>query len=444
MRVAIFNVKYSPNLGDGVIAECLEYALRQRAGWTVWSIDLAGREAFAAPNGGRNRAFLLALLHRMPGWLRDATVGPLLEFKIRTRLMKRWRELLKGADAAIFGGGQLIQDTDLNFPIKLTGAAAACQSANVPVAVYAVGATRCRSSVGRRLFRCLFRSDRLVYVAARDEASCAVLNELGSSARSCVDPGLLAAEVWPAPARKERVRRCIGLGITHPAVLAHHGGWSADRSGDAISLYTAMAEYLVAAGFDVVCFTNGAAEDELFLAEMKTGLFEPGRGPGDVRKGSVHVAPRCGTPGELARLIAGFDCVVAHRLHAAILAYAYRVPSVGLRWDDKVARFYQLAGRGDFLMPFDAENAGHILRFVRRSMERPIEPSVHERLLAEAKAGIDCLAAALVAALGPHAGVPTKDRAPVRRFDKKLSADVTKRTLPKDAEGANLADEEAL
>lgn len=395
MRVAIFNVKYSPNLGDGVIAECLEHALRQRGGWVTWSIDLAGREGWSEACGGRNRALTLGLLRRMPGWLRDAGVGLVLEFKVRTRIMKQWRQLLDGADAAVFGGGQLIQDADLNFPIKLAGAATACRSMNIPMAVFAVGATRCRSALGRRLLRRLLASDGLLHAAARDDASCAVLSDLGCKAQPCCDPGLLACNVWPASARCKRKRPRVGLGITHPAVLAHHGGWRAGRSGDALSLYLMMVQRLTAADFDVVCFSNGAAEDELFVSEIGSRLRDMRSGDGEGGGGAVRIARQCETPGDLARLIACFDCVVAHRLHAAILAYSYRVPSVGLRWDEKLARFYQAVGRGDFVVPFDRDSALIINAVVSEAMKQPIDRIAHERVLALTIAGIDRLIAAV-------------------------------------------------
>jgi hypothetical protein len=46
-RIVIFNVKYSSNLGDGLIALCLESAIRTALpGAAVDSQDLAGRTKF--------------------------------------------------------------------------------------------------------------------------------------------------------------------------------------------------------------------------------------------------------------------------------------------------------------------------------------------------------------------------------------------------------------
>ena len=47
MKISLLNVKYSPNLGDGIIAECLEHVLLQSDEVSdVSSCDLAGRSEF--------------------------------------------------------------------------------------------------------------------------------------------------------------------------------------------------------------------------------------------------------------------------------------------------------------------------------------------------------------------------------------------------------------
>ena len=44
MKIALLNVKFSPNLGDGLLSECLERELAHALpGVEVVAIDLAGR-----------------------------------------------------------------------------------------------------------------------------------------------------------------------------------------------------------------------------------------------------------------------------------------------------------------------------------------------------------------------------------------------------------------
>jgi hypothetical protein len=60
-RIALLNVKYSPNLGDGLLSECLEAELAHTfqaiaPGTQVFSIDLAGRRAYPAIAPSRRAA----------------------------------------------------------------------------------------------------------------------------------------------------------------------------------------------------------------------------------------------------------------------------------------------------------------------------------------------------------------------------------------------------
>ena len=139
IAVTLFNLKYSPNLGDGIIAECLERELGQRLpGANIKTLDLAGRSRWETPRGGA-RIAILTLLQRAPRWLGDLLVSIALGATLR-RLRPRWGEVLRHTDVAVFGGGQLIQDADLNFPLKLAAAAAECRLHHIPIVIFGVGA----------------------------------------------------------------------------------------------------------------------------------------------------------------------------------------------------------------------------------------------------------------------------------------------------------------
>lgn len=392
MKIALFNVKYSPNLGDGVIAECLEHELARRTGALVYSIDLAGRTAWTPPpRQGRTRALKLAVLNRLPPALSDRLVSAVLEPLLRQRMVPHWRQQLAQADMAVFGGGQLLQDGDLNFPLKIAAAARLCAERDLPLAVFAVGATPSRSRRGRQLFETLLHARRLLHAAARDESSRKELASYGCAPVLCRDPGLLAASLWPAARLRQAARRRIGLGITHPAVLAHHGAGATPGVEGAVALFAAMAQRLAAHDFDVVCFTNGAGEDEYLLALVRERL------EGGTSSVGISFAGRCEAPRQLAELIAGCDAIVAHRLHACIIAYAYGRPALGLRWDAKLDAFFDGIGHGGDVLAFDAATAGDIAANMERLLARGIDEAERQRVIAQTRAGIDALANALLA-----------------------------------------------
>lgn len=103
MKIVQFGLCYSPNVGDGIIAECLAYAIRQRLpGTEVVAIDLSGRQNF----GGvtiRNRSMALALLSQLPLWLRQRLVERMLG-RVLDGVESAWAGAAKGAALVIVGG----------------------------------------------------------------------------------------------------------------------------------------------------------------------------------------------------------------------------------------------------------------------------------------------------------------------------------------------------
>ena len=394
MIINLFNVKYSPNLGDGVIAECLEAEIRRCIpNAVVRSIDLAGRTTWLPPQNSRFRAAALSTLRRLPRWASNYVVKLALGQKLRRSLQPLWSKQLAEASFVIFGGGQLFQDPDLNFPLKLAAANEACRSQNLKKAIYSVGVSRCHSPRGRNLLRGLLDDPDTIHIGVRDENSINNLSALSNRTGVLTpDPGLLASRFWPSESVKARANLTIGLGITHPSVLMHHAERSSQFS-DYVSLYQQTIQSLLSSGFDVVCFSNGAGEDERLLREILLESQPPKKWDG-----RVQLAPRAAHPRELARLISQFDAVIAHRLHTNILAYSYRVPHIGLAWDPKLQAFFDSVDRDKFHITLDDPNSRSIASRVIEALEAGISTQIHSRTLDLSADSIAKLAAKIVEA----------------------------------------------
>ena len=365
------------------------------------SIDLAGRSNYASSGPDISRLLKLYLLQKMPRRLRDFTVELALRKTIKRHLVPKWRAMLSQVDCALLGGGELFQDGDLNFPLKLCAAAAECELRGVPLAIFAVGAWPSQSKRGRCLMRRLTTSDRVRFASARDVQSQQALLDLGLNATVCRDPALLAAGIWPKVQRAEHSRPLVGLGLAHPRLLAHHTpNVLRPRYDRSAAIYLGLIRGLCAAGCDVLCFTNGAGEDERWLAALRKQVPQPCRA-------NVSFASRCASPKELAQLISRLDAIVAHRLHACILAFAYRVPAVGILWDPKLEAFFQSVQQDDYLIPFAEVSSRRIGPLIIEAIGKGIDPALHTRVVQEAKEAIEDLVQTLAretgAALrGPH------------------------------------------
>lgn len=391
---------YSPNLGDGVIAECFSHAAGRRPRW----LDLAGRSDFSAPRGGARTAVLHGL-DAVPGPVSELLAEQLVRAQIARRLAPRFDATFAGAGGLILGGGQLLADAHMNFPVKLASTATAARRRGLPVALHGVGVSARWSPRARDLFATLF-APGLATCCVRDPTSRDALTRHLRAARIPVpeivvapDPGFLAARCEPAGTMS---RKRIGLGITHPAPLRAHGGVAVPGTRVLAARYAELAARMVAGGAAVTLFTNGAGEDEAMLAQVLAAL------PAGLAGHSVQRAARAPTPRALMRLIAGFQALVSHRMHGNIIAFSYGVPCVGLGWDPKMAACFEMMERPGALHDGTLSTPAALARFVlAEAASGPLPAAPRAALAASAAEGIAQSLAAMDTARSEAGAVAT-------------------------------------
>jgi len=398
MRIALLNVKFSPNLGDGLLSECLERELAVALpGADVVSIDLAGRNHYRG-HGPSRRGRVIALLEALPRWARRRAVRVALALLVRFRLRRHVRERLRGIDAVVVGGGNLLSDTDLNFPMKLSGALGEVARAGLPVAVHAVGVNRRWSRTGHQLFVRALCAAPLITATVRDRRSQRAWHDLLEphglpTAGLSGDPGLLARCHFDPPRREfaggGTGPALVGLCITSPLAVRYHAGRPPPQV-DFATWYLCAARALAAAGLRVVLFTNGSPEDRAFLSRhaAQWGAAPDGAPPAH----SVALAPAFATPAELVEFIAGCDVIIAHRMHACIVAHSFAIPAVGLKWDVKLESFFALAGRDAFIADCADLDPASLTALTRRAISTGVDRDALDRLIAMTRTDIARLA----------------------------------------------------
>lgn len=400
-RIAIFSVKYSANLGDGLLSECLEREiLRQRPGTRIVPLDLAGRTGYGT--GSRHRGKMLRVLEAMPGPVRQLAAAQMLGMLVRHRLRPRWRRALAKVEGVILGGGNLIADADLNFPFKVNGALGEAARRALPSAVFAAGVSDNWTRRGHRLFVDAFRRSRLVRATVRDQRSIAVWNrrlrpEQVPPAALARDPGVLTADHFPARPNEGY----IALGLTDPILLQYH----ATGPSDFLSLDDWLAEMVAALrelGRPIRLFTNGSPEDRDYLERLAPRLQE-------AAPGLVTVEPAFADPDAFAGFVSASAFLMAHRMHACIAAWSYRVPHVGFSWDIKLNSFFEGVGRGEWVVDPAELDPAEMLALVRKGLEEGVDAAAHERIVAEARRDVGGILGALEAAV---ATTPAASRVP--------------------------------
>ncbi|WP_052500882.1 polysaccharide pyruvyl transferase family protein [Jannaschia aquimarina] len=384
------NVKYSPNLGDGLLSECLEAALLDCGALEAVSIDLAARADYGSQMAGRGK--IMAVLSAMPDWLRHQAVRVPLALASRRIWGPHYAAGLKGANAVVIGGGNLLSDHDLNFPTKLALALDTCRARKLPVAFFACGMAAHWSEEGDRRLRRALKDHPPAAVFLRDQASKERWDDrfaevAGLEAEVVRDPGLMASLRYDPPARPTSGRPRIGLGIMSDVAIRYHS----DARMGASELgrrFVDLSRALLDKGAQVVAFTNGSPED----IEMAEAIQS------ELREISVS-AERPARPSDLAAIVAGCHAIAAYRMHAIIAAHSFGVPQLAFAWDDKVAAFLGSVGRSDCLHDFAALSAEEAADILLRFAEEGMEDTARAAVVAEAKADTKRLYDALIAAL---------------------------------------------
>ena len=391
-RVRIFNVKYSANLGDGLLSECLEDALINcGASPETWSVDLAGRTQYGGGAGGRS--LQMRVLQSIPAALRRQAVRIPLAIQSHRRWQPHFRSALEGADCMVIGGGNLLADLDLNFPTKIALAVAEAARRQMPVFIYACGVSDGWSERGRSLLEKAMRHGVIRSVFVRDERSRALWNDLAGTRFACDarvvrDPGLLAAERYRIAAGQSASTRLpasngpIGINVTSQLALGYHSA-DAPSAGDLERWYLEVAQALAEAGHSIQVFTNGSPEDRECLARLRPALER-------LLGGAVQF-PVVNTPDELTHLIASFSGLIAFRMHAIIAAYSCNVPFVALAWDAKLRSFVETVDRLDWLCRPISTSGGGVANLMRAAMDRGIPAVERDLVLAQARRGVALL-----------------------------------------------------
>jgi len=330
-----------------------------------------------------------------------------LALLVRFRLRGHVRERLHGIDVVVVGGGNLLSDTDLNFPMKLAGALGEVARARLPVAIHAVGVNRRWSRAGHHLFVRALCAAPLITATVRDHRSQRAWRDLLEphglpQAGLAGDPGLLAVchfdplrRAAGGDAGDEAARAAlVGLCITSPLAVRYHASGPPPAIDFAIWYHTA-AHALAAAGLQVVLFTNGSPEDRAFLARHGATWAEGA---------PVTIAPAFATPAELVAFIARCDVIIAHRMHACIVAHSFAIPAIGLKWDVKLESFFAIAGREGFIADCADLDPPELVALTRRALATGVDRDRLDQLIAATRADIARLAAAISAGLPPASG----------------------------------------
>jgi polysaccharide pyruvyl transferase WcaK-like protein len=379
-RIVLCTAKYSDNLGDGVIADSVEYLIKKQGIEEVAHIDISGRLEYAIRKDNSQsvpkRIFLMA-----PSYLKPliTLIGWHLFFK--KRLRARVNEInFARADFLIFGGGQLVSDVAWNFPLKISFICKQARKSGLPYSFNAVGSAKRFSWAARKLFGKVFNSQSLAFLSVRDKQSLENISVLTNSINifQTVDAGLWAREVYAIEQKpRELGQHIIGIGISHYQELQLHSELGVDRhEKGALAFWTSLYKQLTSKGYKVILFSNGSNDDNTELLRVVSILNK------NTEHSINYSIPS--NPQELVNVIGNFDSLISHRLHANIIAHSLALPTTALSWDAKVQSYCDLINRSNWCQS-DQTNISELINAHLDAISEGIDAQQIEKLKNESE-----------------------------------------------------------
>jgi polysaccharide pyruvyl transferase WcaK-like protein len=328
-RIIIACQADSQNLGDQAIAFG-ELALFREV---CDSVSVLGLTSFAFPDLGRK-----------PTPPRNSRLGRMVSFSTllssaiwaSRQVVRglRLRSVLRSADGVVIGGGSLLMNNRMRFPISIAVLVAMCRLSGTPVAFLGIsrgGADL--TGAAKFIFRVCLRYASTVYV--RDLTSQTLLEQaFGVTASVCPDFGLFWSS-GEAPASSQ-----THSSTALPRVLINVCEQPAHVTNSEYECTLAtLASYIDSEpNRTFTLFTTGWQSDAealaLFASRLKTNC--------------QSVVPS--SLAELGALLTDADVVVGIRLHSVILSLAAGVRCVGISADSKMDGFLRTVNQEDWLL----------------------------------------------------------------------------------------------
>ncbi|EAW28533.1 hypothetical protein ATW7_08104 [Alteromonadales bacterium TW-7] len=351
-KIILCTARYSDNLGDGIISDCTRELLNRSCPVSsVVDLDISGRTTFSLKDDKSCdvRSKLKNLVLNAPDFVKYIIVVLLWFFISKKKLKKELESILTDdVKFLVFGGGQLILDNFLSFPLKFSYISKLANKKNIPIVVLGCGVGVKKSWLAEYFYKKAFSLNSFKSVFLRDTKSVKSFEaRFGSSFSGKLgltyDSALYSSETYNIKKKKSGEKLIIGLGLSHPSELKAGSTASHDFNFKKLAnLWVELISKLNETNYEIVLYTNGSSEDELFLDKVYSHFCD-----------NVTRLPRPKNPAELIQNICRLDITVSHRLHSSIISTSLEIPSIGLTWDDKVLSFYKAIGRENFCLSGD-------------------------------------------------------------------------------------------
>lgn len=247
------------------------------------------------------------------------------------------------ADLIVFAGGGLFGLSYLNFASYIETVLDTADERHIPVVFSSLGINNMDATEeNEKRLTALLRRPCIRAISVREHLPIFEHYAQGHPYPivPVCDPVVWAADVYAAdiaPALAEKRGRTVpivGVNVVRGGLFKDNGvDWTLTKEEEYLYAFSQMLEER---GVDCRFFTNGSTWDINTLIHFQKKYRIP-------REKLIF----SDTARELMQTVAGFDAVVAIRMHASIVAYALSIPSVNYVWNPKIPALYDKIGCPD-------------------------------------------------------------------------------------------------
>lgn len=371
MNIIVVGDASSTNLGDPILTYCTEYLLKeilkeQGNSATVKIFDIAGRPSSKTSLEDKLREIDFqnnyreenskASLKKHKKSNRHAWIKWVLKErkKFRSRLMECVDK--DKNNVFVIAGGALISRS-LFYSLRLNEIVATADKIGGKVIFNAVGVEKCTAfSFSRKIAKRFLNRNSVVAFSTRDNCELDIFEHIKTDFHKVsTDSGMYSAETYDVRHKNSDV---VGIGAIH--LGAYQSVSFEDERAENVSAETlfefwnAIIVALEKRGQKWKMFVNGGVNDcrmaYTFLKKYGYSVEE-----------YLMTPPE--KPAELVEQISQFKSIVAHRLHALIIATSLEIPVVPVVWSSKVENFARYIGNDNYCWP-DASAAEKIADFL--------------------------------------------------------------------------------
>lgn len=326
MNILLIGESYSNNIGDQAVSESTKWILEQesRTNFVCSILDLSGRREIPTMNiqNKESKHSICRMILSRFSYI-DFLIKSIFSYKLPNYFKSC---ITTNIDCAVFCGGQLINSSFIYQMNTITGI---LSKNRIPVIYSGVGIGRL-NIWQKRMFNRMLNYKNVVGITCRCDSKRfnETLRLKSLKARESFDPAIFTPLVYNISRKKSDV---VGLGIMRSSRFTDL---------EASKFWLSIILELESRNIKWKMFYTGSLDDyELAISILsKLGLSN---------EKNNYINKEINTPRDFLNEISYFDRLISFRLHSHILAFALGIPSVAIKWDEKITDFFKKVNRTD-------------------------------------------------------------------------------------------------